>query len=273
MAITESNPPVPPFLKYFTLFELIVLVLAGVGTLFLPTFSQPLWPWDVAPFNIAFIGAIYLASVAPIAMVARGGQWDLARLVLRMQLVFTGIALIASLINLGRFHFDRPATWAWFFLYISLPLNAAVHLWLYRGAPPGPEFALPAGWRNYLLGQSVVLGLYGLAQFFVGSGMSPLWPWGLDNFHGEIYSGAFVTTALGGLLMARGATRSGVVALGISQIGIAVFAVGGMALVDASVHRINWGAPGTIGWIVGFAVMAIAGAGMLRLSRDTSAAR
>lgn len=261
--VSENHPPIPGFLRAYTIFELIVLVAAGIGAMAAQALLRPIWPWDIAPFNLAFIGAIYLASVIPIGMLAVGGKWKLARLILPMLLAFTGLALIATLINLGRFHFERPTTWAWFFLYITLPVNAAAHLWLYRGAAETGKVSLPDGWRNYLIAQSAVVGIYGLAQFIAPAAASGFWPWAIDAFHGQIYSGAFASLAIGGLLVVRGVSRAAITALAISQIGIAALAIGGLLLIDAGAHRVDWGAIGTWGWIGGFVVLGIAGLGML----------
>ena len=262
--MSEDHPLISAFLRGFTIFELIVLAAAGVGAMAAQGLIRPIWPWNVAPFNLAFIGAIYLASVVPIGMLAASRKWSLARLILPMQLVFTGLALVATLINLNQFHFERPATWAWFFLYVTLPANAAAHLWLYRDAIPDNSAPISPGWRNYLIVQSAVLGLYGLALFVTPAAASGFWPWTVDAFHGQIYSGAFVATAVGGLLTSRGMGRDAVLALAISQIGIAALAIGGVLLIDAGARRVNWAAAGTWGWIAAFAVIGFAGAGMIR---------
>lgn len=264
MSTSQSNPPVSSFLRFFTIFEVIVLIVTGGGAFFLPDVIRPIWPWEIRPFNLAFIGAIYLASLVSIAMMAVVGRWAPARVVLWMLLTFTGIALIASLLNLSQFHLQSWATWVWILLYIALPLDSAIHLWLYRNMPPAPAVAIPAGWRYFLLAQSAVLGVYGLGQFFLPGIFSAFWPWTFDAFHSQIYSGTFLSTAVGGLLVARGAARSEILALSFPEIGIALFGIGGLALVDASVHRVDWAAPGTWAWIGMLAVMGGAGLAMLR---------
>lgn len=261
--MSNENPPITLFLRLFTLFEVVVLVVAGVGVFFLADVTRPIWPWDIPPFNAAFIGAIYLASVPAIGMLALIGRWAPARLVLAMLLTFTGIGLVASVLNLGDFQFQRWTAWFWFFLYISLPINSVIHLWLYRRRPPAQPISIPAAWRYYLLVQGFVLILYGVGQFVVPLALSSFWPWKIDAFHGQLYSGAFVATAVGGVLISRWAARLEFLAQGLSQIRFGLFAVGGLVLVDATAHRVNWSALGTWAWIGGFTVLTGAGLGML----------
>jgi hypothetical protein len=267
MSAADSNPPITLWLRVFTFFVLLVLIVSGIGVFFLPGTVRPIWPWELPPFNAAFIGAIYLSSVPAIGMMAFSGRWFPSRVVLMMLVTFTGIGLIMSLLNLSHFQFQNWITWLWFFIYVSLSTNSAVHLWLYRHMPPPPPIAIPAAWRAYLLGQSVVLGLYGLGQFVAPTVVSTFWPWAIDSLHGRLYSGAFAAAAVGGVVVLRGAARSELLALILTQTGMALLSVGGLVLVDNTVHRVDWSAPGTWVWIGAFVVLAAAGLGMLRLLR------
>jgi hypothetical protein len=49
----------------------------------------------------------------------------------------------------------------------------------------------------------------------------------------------------------------------LSQIGFGLLAVGGVLLIDSSVHRVNWSAPGLWVWIGACAVLAGVGVGLL----------
>ncbi len=261
--MSQNNPPISLFLRLFTLFELFFLVTAGVGLFFLPDLIRPIWPWDIPPFNAAFIGVIYLASVPAIGMLALVGRWAPARTVLPMLMTFTGIGIISSLLNLNGFQFGRWATWLWFFIYTSLPLNSAVHLWIYRKQSPAQPIATSSVWRVFLWAQGIMMIIYGLGQFVAPVVVSAFWPWKIDAFHGQLYSGAFIATGIGGLLISRQAARSEFLAQALSQIGFGLLAVAGLLLGDSTVHRVDWGTVGTWVWIGGFALMAIAGLAML----------
>lgn len=261
--MANQNPSISLFLRLFTLFELFFLITAGAGLFLLPDVIRPIWPWDIPPFNAAFIGVIYLASVPAIALVALMGRWAPARLVLPMLLTFTGVGFISSLLNLGGFQFGRWATWMWFFIYSTLSLNSAIHLWIYRKQPTAQPAVTSSAWRLVLWVQAVLLIGYGLGQFFAPVVVSAFWPWKIDAFHGQLYSGAFVALGVGGLLISRQAARVEFLAQALSQLGFGVLAIVGLLLVDSSVHRVDWVALGTWAWIGGCAMIAIAGLAML----------
>jgi len=174
--VADQNPPVSSFLRFFTLFELVVLAAAGAGLFFFSAIIRPIWPWDISPFNAAFIGAIYLASVPAIGTLALVGRWAPGRVVLPMLLTFTGIGLVATLLSPEIFQYQRWTTWLWFFIYIALPVNSAVHLWIYRRQAPALAVPTPTSWRTYLLAQGAVLILYGLIQFVAPVAASAFWP-------------------------------------------------------------------------------------------------
>jgi len=129
------HPRLTPLLRSFTLVELAVLIAAGFALLILPDLARDQWPWTPAPFNTAFLGAIYTTSLVPVAAMLVGSRAPL-RVVLPMLAVFTAIVLIVSLFYLEQFQLDRWSNWVWFPLYVLLPINASYHIWLYRRMSP-----------------------------------------------------------------------------------------------------------------------------------------
>jgi hypothetical protein len=184
-----------------------------------------------------------------------------------MLFAFTFIVLVMTLLHLDNFLYDRWATWGWFILYIVLPLNAAYHLWLYRRLPPADATPVPAAWRYLLLALGVVFGLYGLAQFFAPEAASAFWPWKIDAFHGQMYSANLITIAVGAFVLSRAAAPVEYFALGITYSVIGFFAILGLVVVDASVHAVNWAAPGTWLWVAAFAVILTAGLALMWQAR------
>lgn len=259
----NQNQPVNLFLRLFTLFELFFLVTAGVGLFFLPDVIRPIWAWELPPFNAAFIGTIYLASIPAIAFVALTGKWAPTRLVLPMLLTFAGVGFISSLLNLSGFLFGHWTTWLWFLIYSTLSLNSAIHLWIYRKQPPAQPVATSTAWRLVLWVQAILLIGYGLGQFFAPVIVSAFWPWKIDAFHGQLYSGAFIAVGVGGLIISRQAARSEFLTQALSQISLGVLAIVGLLLVDSTVHRVDWGALGTWAWMSGFTLISLVGLAML----------
>src|SRR5689334_1775020 len=95
---TETNPPINRLLRAVTAVEALVLLVAGGGLFLLPAVLRPLWPWTLPPFNAAYLGAVYLASLTAAALVVWSGRWSPARVVVPMILLFTAAVLAVSLV-------------------------------------------------------------------------------------------------------------------------------------------------------------------------------
>lgn len=268
MRVRNPNPPVSVLLQGVTAVEVLVLLVSGGGLFFLPTVLPEIWPWQLTPFNTVFLGAVYLAAMVTAAMLVLIGRWSPARVVVPMILVFTVIVLILSLVYLERFDVASPFTWLWFVLYIGIPVNAAFHLWLYRTLPPASPLQLGPRWRSYLLAQAVVLGLYGIGLLVAPDRFSVFWPWPVDDFHARLYSAAFLSPALGALLLLRGTAWDEVLTMGLTQGVLGLLPILGLVVVDARVHRVAWTSTGTWLWIGGFVVLFVAGVGLVRASRQ-----
>jgi hypothetical protein len=167
--------------------------------------------------------------------------------------------LIVSVVYLDRFDFHKWATWAWFFLYIVIPLNSVYNLYLYRRLQPANPMPLPSLLKWYLLVQAVVLGLYTLALLLAPVASTAFWPWHIDEFHGRIYSAVFLTGAVGAYVLWRSAAAVELLLLGLTQSALGLFAILGLVIVNASQHRVNWTQPGTWVWISLFVVLLLTG--------------
>ena len=219
--------------------------------------------WEIAPFNAAFVGAIYLASAPAIAVMGLHGGWSPSRVVLPMLLTFTGIGLLASLLYLDQFHFDRWATWVWFLIFTVLPLNSILHLWRYRRWPPAEAQAAPMPVRLALQAMAVALAAYGLAQLLAPEFSSAFWPWPVDGFHGRLYSGAFVAGGVGAWLTARRASRAELTHYALNMFLFGLLSLLGLIGVDLAARRVNWAAPGVWLWVAAFGALAGLGLALL----------
>ncbi len=260
-----TNPTISPLLRWVTAFECTVLIVSGAGLFFFPAAISPLWPWPLTPFNARFLGAVYLGSLVSALLLVIYGRWTPARIVIPMILSFTLIVLVVSLININRFTVPL-STLFWFALYIIIPLNAAYHQWLYRRLPPAPALELTSGLRLALRIQTLILGLYGVALLIAPATFGAFWPWPLDDFHGRMYSVAFITPAVGGWLLARSATRTDLRTLGLTGLTAGSLAIVGLLIVNAIVpveRQINPTLAGTWLWLGLFASMVLAGLAML----------
>ena len=256
---SAMNPPISMLFRLISSVEWLVLGVTGFSLLLLPSFATAQWPWQVTPFNTTFLGAVYIASFAAITGLLWAGHWAPARLVLWLLVSFTTLVLIISVVYLGRFDFHKWATWAWFFLYIVIPLDSAYHLYLYRHQQPANPTPLPSLFKWYLLVQASVLSLYTLALLIAPVASTAFWPWHIDEFHARIYSSIFLTLAVGAYVLWRSASAVELLLLGVTQSVFGFFATLGLVIVNTSQHRVNWAQPGTLVWIGLFAVLLLTG--------------
>jgi hypothetical protein len=263
-----NNPKISPVLRFATAAEVLVLVITGFGLMFFSGQIAPLWPWDLTPFNTGFLGAVYLSSLIATVILVWKGTWFPARIVTVMVLTFTSIVFFVSLAYFGNFDASKSASiWGWFFLYSVLPLNAAYHLWLYRGINNPDKANLPAWLRTYLLIQASIYGLYGLGLLLFPIELTSFWPWAIDAFHGRMYSVAFLTPAVGAFLVLRDANPQEMKALGWTQLVGGILPVLGLIMVELNVQRINWAAWGTWLWLANCLILIPIGLGLLRTAK------
>jgi hypothetical protein len=259
--MTETPLPIPlstPLLRAFTLVEVAVLMAAGFALLVLPDLAHDQWPWAPAPFNTAFLGAIYSASLVPVSAMLSGRRAPL-RVVLPMLAVFTAIVLVVSLFYLEQFQLDRWSNWVWFPLYVLLPFNAAYHMWLHRNLTPADRNPTPPAWRRYLLGVALAMGGYGLGLLIAPEPLTAFWPWAIDAFHGRMYSAVLIAGAVGAFTMWRAATRTELAAVGLTHASFGLLSVVGLLIVDATERRVGWSRPGTWLWVGALATGCVGG--------------
>lgn len=259
----EKNPPISTVLKIFTTVEFIVLATVSVVLFFLPDFGKSVWAWEIGPFNLRFLGAVYFASAVAVGSMLFVGRWAPARLILPMLFTFTFTVLVVTLIKLPTFLLDRPATWGWFILYLTLPIDALAHIWLYRKLKPANQKATSKSWSLIATILAVVLGAYGVGQLLAPALFSSFWPWAIDEFHAQLYCGIFLTAAVGLYLIRKSSAQVETLALGLTLAAWGFFALVGLALVDGQVHKVNWSLGGTYLWLSAFALILLTGLGLI----------
>lgn len=255
---TSDNPPFPAALRLFSAAVIIVLIV-GAGLFFAPALVKARWPWAVTPFNARFLGGFYTTEMVVMAALLVWNRWSPGRLVLVMAFIFTVIVSVASFINLGYFDFARRAPWLWFAVYLASVAVSGWFLWRSRTRPSAKAMSLSPAWRGYMQVESVILGLYGVGLLLFPLTFSGFWPWPIDAFHAQIYSAIFLAGAGGIYLVWRSAPREELLVLGLAQLLIGLFAIVGLTLTDAAVHKINWSATGTLCWLALFGWIGIGG--------------
>ena len=262
----NENPEITRLFLLVTAVESFVLLIAGGGLLLFPSVMGPLWPWEVAPFNALLLGSIYSASLVATAMTVHFRRWSPARIVAPMIFLFTAIVLLVSLANIDRFDVGHYSTWLWFLLYIGIPVNAGYYMWPERHRKAYSPYPLASPWREILLAPVVLLGAYGLGLLIAPDAFSSFWPWPIDTFHGRMYSVAYLTPALGAVLLWRTAAMAETLTLGLTLIAGGITPIIGLVIVDNKVDKVDWAAPGTWLWLGTFAILFLAGVGLTWLS-------
>lgn len=276
----QHNPQLSAFTAVMAWIEALILVVGGLGLLLQPTLFRSIWPWELTPFNAAFIGAIYTSSLIAVALLGLNNRWSPARLVLPMIAIFTILVLIMSVLYFSRFR-TGPGTLSWFVLYILLVVTSGYGLWRYRSLAPAAPARLPPMWRRFLLLQGIVATAYGVALLLLPTAASSFWPWPLDDFHGRLYSAIFLAAGAGSLLAWRSAAPEELRTLGATQTAFGLLVIVGAIVVDLGVHRFNYAAPGTWLWLAIFAIavaggvttLALSGAAGMRAAPSTSPAK
>lgn len=199
---SPDNPPVPVFLRLVTAVECSVVFVAAVLLFFLPGLAAELWPWTIPAFNSRFVGAVYWAAYLPLIIFWLVPRSIPGRLTLWMIFTFTALTLIAMIVHLDAFEWDRIATFLVFWpLYIFLPINSAIFLIRAKGAGLAKGYDGPLSLRIVLLIFAMLGGAYGLGQMIAPEALTRFWPWPVDAFHGRIYAAAFVTPAVGAWIL------------------------------------------------------------------------
>jgi len=263
MSSAHENPPITSFLRTFTLIETLVLIGAGFGLFLFPNIVRPLWPWDIAPFNTRFLGAIYLGALIPVGYMYLSGRWSPTRPVLRAIFTFTFIVLVVSLFTIEKFDIASWSVWGWFAIYIGLPLSAGYHLWLYRSMPTSHlNFVLP-NWSTILRITGVLFGLYGLGLLFLPNTFGNTFPWKLDVFHSQLYSAMFFTGSVMMFTVNKLSTSAEFIATGLTVTTFTTSAILGLFIVDVDVQKIDWVSSTTLIWLVSLAVLSLLGLTMV----------
>jgi hypothetical protein len=243
-----TNPKIPGFLRFVTWAECLVVFSTASVLFFLPALGRELWAWGPPPFNSRYIGAVYYAALVPLVLFAVTGRWSPGRLVLWMIFTFTTAVMLTMLVHAYNFEWTRPATYAFWFLYLFLPFNSAVHLYLLRrlevpDAQPVPRFS-----RWVLTLAALGLGMYGLALFLAPESGASFWPWPVDAFHGRMYMATFITPAVGGWLVRKRAAPSEYLTLGLTLVTLGLAAILGVLITNPTVpveRQVDFAAPGT----------------------------
>jgi hypothetical protein len=128
-------------LRGFFLIHLVVVLPVGVSMYVLPSWAQPLWPWQMTPINVRLIGSFFLGAALISIWALRQHSGEPLRPVLALYAIFASLATIASVIHFSLFDPARTATWAFFGLYVFVAGGSWLSLLLARELRAGKRVA------------------------------------------------------------------------------------------------------------------------------------
>lgn len=268
------NPPVPQFLRLVTWVECGVVFAAATVLFFAPALGRDVWAWSAAPFNARYIGAIYFAALLPLVVFAWSGRWSPGRVVLWMIFTFTTTIMLAMWVHLDRFEWSRPATWAFWFLYLFLPVNSVVFMVRLRGLRAAQGARLAPAHDAAVLVIAVALAVYGAALLLVPQTATAFWPWPVDAFHGRIYAATFITPAVGAALIRREGSAAEYRCVGATLITLGVLSIVAIAWTSAVVapeRKVDYARLGTWAFVALNVLTVAAGAWLASVRPGRSA--
>jgi len=259
---SPDNPLIPTFLRVVVGIEILVVLAGGVLLFFFPSEASKVWPWNIPPFNSRLVGSVYLAALVPLIIVSLVPRWRPGWLTLWMILVFTALVMLAMFMHHASFAWDRPATYMVFWpLYIFLPVNTAVFLFLYRkNGVTKLTYNGSSTLRISMMAFALFSFVYGLGLLFAPEAVTGFWPWKVDALHGRMYSAAFITPAVGAwLLCSRPQIASEYVTIGANLIAGGLLPIFGTIWTNLNVpvaRQFDFASAGTL---VFFAIFFLAG--------------
>lgn len=179
----------------------------------LTTRTDEFFAWTIAvPASAAFIGVFYLAAAVMGVLALRQPLWAPARASLLPVMVFVGIVLLVTLLDLQIFHLTagvwsaRVAAWVWLAVYVLTP---PAYLLAFRvqarapGSDPPRTAPLPRPVRTSSAVAGVLLALAGGALLVVPGVIGPLWPWELTRLTARMVGATLLGVALLAASVAR----------------------------------------------------------------------
>ncbi len=239
---------------YFGAVGLLALWV-GIWGYFIPEHVDKAIPWLVPPFHARFIGAIYLSAVIIMSGSILARSYFEVRAAVIMIGIWTGALFVISLFYLNEFDFSRGQVLFWFGAYIIYPVVAFWLTWIHRNTHEESNEPNLAKWiLNYFLIQGILVTALALTLLLIPNFMITIWPWKITVMLAQIYSGPFLAYGLGGLVLSRQRTWSGV---HIVAMGSFVLAIG--VLIASFIHRTLFSASSlsTLIWFGGFALAAL----------------
>lgn len=255
--MSAPSPPTPrlliPAMRIPLVAAAVVLLALGLDLTLLPTRTDRFFSWTIKPpLTAAVLGAFYLPAFALLVDSLRGWMWARARVLLPGGILFSALAVVATLMHFDRFHQNSPdplaraITWIWLGAYALLP-PALLAAWIPQVRAPGedPPADPPPRWLRGAVGlQGRLMLVAGAALFVVPKDVARIWPWALTPLTGRVL-GAW-TLGLG-LVFAYAAWEKDWLRLRASTLALALFGLLQILALARFDESVVWGDAGV--WV------------------------
>ena len=248
----------------------------GLTLVINPAASSHLWPWKLTALDARLLGASSLVAVPLSLLASFANRWSTARIPSVMQFAYRVMQIVAGLLHLNKFHFDRLITWNYFgggtVMMIAFATILIFHDRLGKPAAaqpawvrPGKPLILGGVARSFIRLFAILYLALGGIFFFLGSGASSLWfePTGiLTPLTAQLFASPTMGLALALWLITRARFWSEVL---IPAAGMATFGLSGLtALILA---RSAFAPPTLLGYFTASTPVLLFVIGLFLLSR------
>lgn len=121
----DPTPPTP-YTRAVALGIVPFLVVASVMLYLLPTRTEQLFAWTIAPpVSAMFLGSAYVGGIVFFIHVARAARWEQVQYGFPAVLLFSVLLAIATVLHWDRFHFGHLSFIVWATLYAVTPALVA----------------------------------------------------------------------------------------------------------------------------------------------------
>jgi hypothetical protein len=173
------------------------LVVASVLLLVLPTRTEQLFAWTIAPlFTAMLLGSAYVGGIVYFLGVMRLRRWHRIQYGIPAVFLFATLLGAATLLHWDRFHAGHLSFVVWAVLYVTTPVLVAISWVLNRAADPGmPEerdTVIPLVARGTFAALGLASLLAGALMFAFPAQVIEVWAWDVTPLTARVV-GAILT--------------------------------------------------------------------------------
>jgi hypothetical protein len=197
-AVPSSEPLLPEVRRMA--WPILALTIAnGIFLYGLPHLAETWYAWPIKPaINAAFMGTGYLIGVVgiiPTLFVVR--SWRSLLVPINAFFVLSALHVITTIMHAEKFRWDYPLTWAWMFVYTTIPVGVIwAHTRQARVAPTNLERSNLNISSPMFLILGVIFMVLAIGLFAMPQALAAVWPWPITPLMARVFSSWYVFMAL-----------------------------------------------------------------------------